>query len=134
YIHVHEEVENETSVDGTHYLYKMGVGQRLELIEDPLFIEEVTGIPPEQQTYTLEDRNRTLFIYLPNDPTFDNRFGWSSLEGQENKQDEVNWTITRTSQIFERNGKPRISVTKDVWQQLEAAAMQKHGDITKIDH
>ena len=134
YIHVHEEVENETSVDGTHYLYKMGVGQRLELIEDPLFIEEVTGIPPEQQTYVLEDRNRTLFIYLPNDPTFDNKFGYSSLEGQENKQDEVNWTITRTSQIFERNGKPRISVTKDVWQQLEAAAMQKHGDITKIDH
>src|SRR5699024_8806017 len=76
YIHVHEEVENEASVDGTHYLYKLGVGQRLELIEDPLFIEEVTGIPPEQQTYTLEDRNRTLFIYLPNDPTFDNRFGW----------------------------------------------------------
>lgn len=134
YIHVHEEVENETSVDGTHYLYKLGVGQRLELIEDPLFVEEVTGIPPEQQTYELEDRNRTLFIYLPNDPTFDNKFGYSSLEGQENKQDEVNWTITRTSQIFERNGKPRISVTKDVWQQLEAAAMQKHGDITKIDH
>ena len=134
YIHVHEEVENETSVDGTHYLYKMGVGQRLELIEDPAFVEEVTGIPPEQQTYELEDRNRTLFIYLPNDPTFDNKFGYSSLEGQENKQDEVNWTITRTSQIFERNGKPRISVTKDVWQQLEAAAMQKHGDITKIDH
>ena len=134
YIHVHEEVENETFVDGTHYLYKVSAGQRLELIEDPAFVEEVTGIPPDQQTYTLEDRNRTLFIYLPNDPTFDNKFGWSSLEGQENKQDEINWTITRTSQIFERNGKPRISVTKDVWEQLKSAAYDQHGDVTKIDH
>lgn len=134
YVHVHEEVENETSVDGTHYLYKDNGNDKLELIEDNELIEEIIGIPSDHLQYTLHDRNRTLFVYLPNDPSFDNEYGWSALFGQEGKQDEVNWTITRAAQTFERNGKPRISITKDIWEQLQNAALEETGDPRKINH
>lgn len=134
YVHVHEEVENETSVDGTHYLYTENGNGKLELVEDYELIEEVIGIPSNQLQYTLHDRNRTLFLYLPNEPSFDNEYGWSALVGQEGKQDEVNWTITRAAQTFERNGKPRISITKDIWEQLQQAAYEETGDPRKINH
>ncbi|MCJ1783098.1 hypothetical protein [Mammaliicoccus sciuri] len=54
--------------------------------------------------------------------------------GQEGKQDEVNWTMTRTAQIFERNGKPRISVSKEVMDRLIDVSMQRYGVEDKFDH
>lgn len=134
YVHVHEEVEHENSVEGSHKLYKVSAGNKLELVEDEEVIQEVIGIDRADRTYELKNRNRTLFNYLPYEPSFENQFGKSALSGQETKQDEINWTLTRNAQIFERNGKPRISVTKDVMVQLQNAARQRFNDERKISH
>src|SRR5699024_597320 len=48
------------------------------------------------------------------------------------KQEEVNWTLTRTSQTFERNGKPRISITSDLFDRLENLTRDRGTD--RIDH
>lgn len=46
----------------------------------------------------------------------------------------MNWTLTRASQTFERNGKPRISITSETMDTLRRIAADRYGDENKIDH
>ncbi|RIN98787.1 hypothetical protein [Mammaliicoccus sciuri] len=134
YVHVHEEVEGEDELTGSHTVYHMDDNGDLQLVDDEEIIFDITKLEREQRDYVLKGRKRTLFVYLPYSPTFMNRYGRSVLMGQEGKQDEVNWTMTRTAQIFERNGKPRISVSKEVMERLMQLSEQRYGDENKFDH
>lgn len=134
YVHVHEEVEGENELTGSHIVYHMDDNGDLQLVDDEEIIFDITKLEREQRDYVLKGRKRTLFVYLPYSPTFMNRYGRSVLMGQEGKQDEVNWTMTRTAQIFERNGKPRISVSKEVMERLMQLSEQRYGVENKFDH
>lgn len=134
YVHVHEEVEGENELTGSHTVYHMDDNGDLQLVDDEEIIFDITKLEREQRDYVLKGRKRTLFVYLPYSPTFMNRYGRSVLMGQEGKQDEVNWTMTRTAQIFERNGKPRISVSKEVMERLMQLSEQRYGVENKFDH
>lgn len=134
FVHVHEEVEGENELTGSHTVYHMDDNGDLQIVDDEEIIFDITKLESEQRKYVLKGRKRTLFVYLPYSPTFMNRYGRSVLMGQEGKQDEVNWTMTRTAQIFERNGKPRISVSKEVMHQLINVSMQRYGVEDKFDH
>ena len=134
YVHIHEEVEGEDELTGSHTVYHMDDNGDLQIVDDEEIIFDITKLEKELRNYVLKGRKRTLFVYLPYSPTFMNRYGRSVLMGQEGKQDEVNWTMTRTAQIFERNGKPRISVSKEVMQQLINVSMQRYGVEDKFDH
>lgn len=134
YVHVHEEVEGENALTGSHTVYHMDDNGDLQLVDDEEIIFDITKLEREQRDYVLKGRKRTLFVYLPYSPTFMNRYGRSVLMGQEGKQDEVNWTMTRTAQIFERNGKPRISVSKEVMERLMQLSEQRYGVENKFDH
>lgn len=134
YVHVHEEVEGEDELTGSHTVYHMDDNGDLQLVDDEEIIFDITKLEREQRDYVLKGRKRTLFVYLPYSPTFMNRYGRSVLMGQEGKQDEVNWTMTRTAQIFERNGKPRISVSKEVMVRLMQLSEQRYGVENKFDH
>lgn len=134
YVHVHEEVEGEDELTGSHTVYHMDDNGDLQLVDDEEIIFDITKLEKEQRNYVLKGRKRTLFVYLPYSPTFMNRYGRSVLMGQEGKQDEVNWTMTRTAQIFERNGKPRISVSKEVMERLIDVSRQRYGVEDKFDH
>ncbi|MCJ0907711.1 hypothetical protein MTW84_00695 [Mammaliicoccus sciuri] len=134
YVHVHEEVEGENELTGSHTVYHMDDNGDLQIVEDEEIIFDITKLERDQRNYVLKGRKRTLFVYLPYSPTFMNRYGRSVLMGQEGKQDEVNWTMTRTAQIFERNGKPRISVSKEVMERLIDVSRQRYGVEDKFDH
>ncbi|WP_436865220.1 hypothetical protein [Mammaliicoccus sciuri] len=134
YVHVHEEVEGENELTGSHTVCHMDDNGDLQLVDDEEIIFDITKLEREQRDYVLKGRKRTLFVYLPYSPTFMNRYGRSVLMGQEGKQDEVNWTMTRTAQIFERNGKPRISVSKEVMERLMQLSEQRYGVENKFDH
>ncbi len=134
YVHVHEEVEGEDELTGSHTVYHMDDNGDLQIVDDEEIIFDITKLEKDQRDYVLKGRKRTLFVYLPYSPTFMNRYGRSVLMGQEGKQDEVNWTMTRTAQIFERNGKPRISVSKEVMERLIDVSMQRYGVGDKFDH
>ncbi len=134
YVHVHEEVEGEDELTGSHTVYHMDDNGDLQLVDDEEIIFDITKLEKELRNYVLKGRKRTLFVYLPYSPTFMNRYGKSVLMGQEGKQDEVNWTMTRTAQIFERNGKPRISVSKEVMERLIDVSRQRYGVEDKFDH
>lgn len=134
YVHVHEEVEGEDELTGSHTVYHTDDNGDLQIVDDEEIIFDITKLESEQRNYVLKGRKRTLFVYLPYSPTFMNRYGRSVLMGQEGKQDEVNWTMTRTAQIFERNGKPRISVSKEVMERLIDVSRQRYGVEDKFDH
>ncbi|MGY0683457.1 hypothetical protein ACW7DJ_02285 [Mammaliicoccus sciuri] len=134
YVHVHEEVEGENELIGSHTVYHMDDNGDLQIVDDEEIIFDITKLEKDLRNYVLKGRKRTLFVYLPYSPTFMNRYGRSVLMGQEGKQDEVNWTMTRTAQIFERNGKPRISVSKEVMERLIDVSRQRYGVENKFDH
>ncbi len=134
YVHVHEEVEGENELTGSHTVYHMDDNGDLQIVDDEEIIFDITKLERDQRNYVLKGRKRTLFVYLPYSPTFMNRYGRSVLMGQEGKQDEVNWTMTRTAQIFERNGKPRISVSKEIMERLMEVSLRKYGVDNKFDH
>lgn len=134
FIHVHEEIEGADELIGSHTVYKTNEDGELSEVEDEELIFEITKLEREERNYILKGRKRTLFVYLPYNPTFMNEYGRSVLMGQEGKQDEVNWTVTRSAQVFERNGKPRISVSKEVMDRLMQVSMDKYGVDNKFDH
>lgn len=135
YLHVHEETEFEDYVEGSHTLYQYNrTGQNVTEVTDDQTIQEMINVDSDDRHYILHNRNKTLFVYLPYEPTFDNQMGNSAIKGQEGKQDEVNWTLTRTAQVFERNGRPRVAIPKDVFEEIQERAYERYGDPNKIDN
>lgn len=132
YVHVYTEREEEKHLDTTNRLYKRNRVGKMTEVTDLSEIEEVTGIKPKDLSKRFVGRKRMFIDYWGNETSFMNPLGVSTLEGQEGKQEEVNWTITRTSQTFERNGKPRISITEGLFTRLMELA-QERGE-NKIDH
>lgn len=138
YVHVYTERQEGQSVKTFDRLYFRNDENELQLVDDPTIIQEklklngnfVDGV----LTKTFTGRQRPFVRYLANNPTFMNKLGNSTLKGLDGKQEEVNWTLTRTAQTFERNGKPRISITQGTMDTLKRIAQDKYGDENKIDH
>lgn len=134
YVHVYTERESEDAIETLDRLYKSNDENNLVLVEEPEIIQEKLQIDLADTHKVFKGRQRTFVSYLANDPTFTNKLGNSALRGISGKQEEINWTVTRTAQTFERNGKPRISIPKGTMEQLKIIAQDKFGDENKIDH
>lgn len=134
YVHVYTERESEDAIETLDRLYKSNDENNLVLVEEPELIQDKLQIDVADAHKVFRGRQRTFVSYLANDPTFTNKLGNSALRGIAGKQEEINWTVTRTAQTFERNGKPRISIPKGTMEQLKAIALDKFGDENKIDH
>lgn len=114
----------------THFLYKVEENKELSLVEDEEAREKL-GLEELETEYP--DRRRGFIEYWANNKTFNNPLGRSALVGQESKQDEINWTITRNSIVFDKNGKPKISVTKGIMKGLKDIAYDRTGNENLID-
>lgn len=138
YVHVYTERQDGQSVTTLDRLFLRNKNNELQLVTDAQVIENklhlgetfVNGVLQK----TFAGRQRLFITYLPNNPTFMNELGNSTLKGLESKQEEVNWTLTRAAQTFERNGKPRISIPKGTMTTLKQLAEDKYGDENQIDH
>lgn len=138
YVHVYTERQDGQSVTTLDRLFLRNKNNELQLVTDAQVIEDklrlgetfVNGVLQK----TFAGRQRLFITYLPNNPTFMNELGNSTLKGLESKQEEVNWTLTRAAQTFERNGKPRISIPKGTMTTLKQLAEDKYGDENQIDH
>lgn len=131
YLHVYREEVIKENLETSHMLYSLNDQRKTTRMNDDE-AKEVLGIEQLEKTYT--GRGRPFIMYWPNAKTFMNPLGSSCLKGQDGKQDEVNWTLTRNAITFERNGKPRIAITKELMQELEDRAFQQYGEASKIDH
>lgn len=138
YVHVYTERQNGQSVTTYHRLYSRNKNNEMELVIEPAIIEDKLRLGERFNNGVLEKtfagRQRLFVCYLPNNPTFMNELGNSTLKGLNGKQEEVNWTLTRTAQTFERNGKPRISIPKGTMNTLKQIAADAYGDENKINH
>lgn len=114
----------------THMLFKIDSGGTLSEL-DKEDVEKMLGLEEAETLY--EDRSRGFIEYWANAKTFDYPLGISALHGQESKQEEINWTLTRNAIVFERNGKPRIAVNKSIMKALQDKAFDRTGDDTLID-
>ncbi len=141
YLHVYrEEVKckwcpkdeiHKDDLHTKHILYRLNKQKKTEKVEEEE-AKELLGMEELEKVYS--GRGRPFIIYWPNEKTFMNPLGSSCLKGQEGKQDEINWTLTRNAITFERNGKPRIAVSKEIMQALEDKAYERYGEEGRIDH
>lgn len=138
YVHVYTERQEGQTVRTVDKLYVRNDDNEMSLVEDPTILEDKLklggGFTNGELIKTFAGRQRPFVTYLANSPTFMNKLGNSSLKGLDGKQEEVNWTLTRTAQTFERNGKPRISIPTSTMNTLKQVAADKYGDENKIDH
>lgn len=70
-------------------------------------------IIPEEQV--LEGVNELMCGYIPNDETLLQPRGRSALRNVDVIQEEINWTITRDSIVFEKHGKPKLAIPRALW-------------------
>ena len=138
YVHVYTERQEGQQVITYDRLYIRNDDNELALVDDPSIIEDKLHLNDKFVDGVLmkvfDGRQRPFVSYLANNPTFMNKLGNSSLQGLDGKQEEVNWTLTRTAQTFERNGKPRISIPRGTMDTLKAIASDRYGDESRIDH
>ncbi|RHW33529.1 hypothetical protein [Oceanobacillus profundus] len=131
YLHVYREEVKDGDLHTKHMLYILNEQRKTEEVpEDEA--KKLLDMKELEKVYL--GRGRPFVIYWPNEKTFMNPLGTSCLKGQDGKQDEINWTLTRNAITFERNGKPRIAVSKEVMQALMEKAHERYGDESKIDH
>jgi hypothetical protein len=131
YLHVHRERVEEGNLTCEEILYLLGESNELEVVEESE-AKWILGMDSLIEVYA--GRTRPFAVYWANESTFDFPLGVSSLLNQANKQDEINWTLTRLGIVFQRNGKPRMAVSKEVMSALQQKAMDRYGDENKIDH
>lgn len=131
YLHVYRERVEDGNLVTRHFLYEINDKRETTPLPDDV-TKEILGMDELEAIY--KNRERPFVVYWPNEKTFINPLGISCLKNQEGKQDEINWTLTRNAITFERNGKPRIAVSKEIMQALQDKAFQRYGDESRIDH
>lgn len=133
YLHVYRERVEKKTLYTSHMLYEVDdQGKTKQITDDDQLVMDVLGMDVLEREY--QDRDEQFVVYWPNNKTFMHPLGRSELEGQEGKQEEINWRLTMNSIVYERNGKPRIAVSEDIFRALQEKAYERYGDDSKIDH
>ncbi|QFG05671.1 portal protein [Bacillus phage 035JT001] len=130
FLHVHRQRVEDAVLTITENLYRLN-DTKTEAVEESEAMQ-ILEVDTLERTFT--GRTEPIVVYWANEPTFDYPLGISAIDGQESKQDEINWTLTRNAITFERNGKPRIAVSKRVMNALKQKALERYGDESAIDH
>jgi hypothetical protein len=130
YLHVYRERVDKGNLSATHTLYKLN-GNRTEPVEDDK-AKELLEFDSLVEIY--QGRSRPFVVYWPNEKNMSNPLGVSALQGIEDKQDEVNWTLTRSGITFQRNGKPRVALSKEIMMALREKSLEQFGVEGKFNH
>jgi len=81
---------------------------------------------PEDQEY--EAINDLMCGFVPNDETLLNPRGRSGLRNIDVIQEEINWTVTRDSIVFEKHGKPKLAIPRALWDSVANKNQKYYGD------
>lgn len=96
------------------------VGDQLEISQYASTYE--LDIPDDVE---LSGVNELLCGMVTNDETLTFPRGRSALRNIDGLQEEINWTITRDSIVFDKHGKPKLAIPKGLW---DTVALQNHRD------
>ncbi|MFE8697971.1 hypothetical protein ACFYKT_16640 [Cytobacillus sp. FJAT-53684] len=103
--------ENQLSIQ--QLVFKMDgetVNQELDISE---YLKQYGLYVPDNQI--LSGINELMCGYVPNDDTLLIPRGRSGLRNIDSIQEEINWTITRDSIVFEKHGKPKLAIPRALW-------------------
>jgi hypothetical protein len=64
---------------------------------------------------------------ITNDETLLHPRGRSALRNIDGIQEEINWTITRDSIVFEKHGKPKLAIPKMLWETVAQNNLRDYG-------
>lgn len=81
---------------------------------------------PEPQI--LEGIDELMCGFLPNDETLLHPRGRSGLRNIDSIQEEINWTITRDSIVFEKHGKPKLAIPRALWDTVAKQNQNYYGE------
>jgi hypothetical protein len=65
--------------------------------------------------------------YVANDDTLVYPRGRSALRNIDGLQEEINWTITRDSIVFEKHGKPKLAIPRALWDTVANQNQRDYG-------
>ncbi|WP_172369574.1 phage portal protein [Sporosarcina jiandibaonis] len=98
------------------------VDKRMDLVEyNSLYNEEIIEFDE------LENVNELMCGYVPNDETLIVPRGRSSLRNVDMIQEEINWTITRDSVVFEQHGKPKLAIPRALYDSVATKNNNDYG-------
>lgn len=81
---------------------------------------------PEPQS--LSGVNELMCGFIPNDETLLIPRGRSALRNIDAIQEEINWTITRDSIVFEKHGKPKLAIPRALWDSVASKNKTYYGE------
>lgn len=82
-------------------------------------------VPADQE---LEGITELMCGYIPNDETLLTPRGRSGLRNIDGIQEEINWTITRDSIVFEKHGKPKLAIPSRLWDSVAGQNKTYYGE------
>lgn len=117
--------------------------ERQRLVDDLLTVEQLVfsmegdtvGAQIDAQDYAkrygltialdmeLPGMDELMCGFVSNDETLLKPRGRSALRNIDTIQEEINWTITRDSIVFEKHGKPKLAIPSGLW---ESVARENH--------
>lgn len=76
---------------------------------------------------TLAGVTELLCGAITNDETLTHPRGRSALRNIDGLQEEINWTITRDSIVFDKHGKPKLAIPRALWDSVANQNMRDYG-------
>ncbi|QSF42670.1 hypothetical protein [Paenibacillus tianjinensis] len=76
---------------------------------------------------TLKDVTELLCGFVINDETLLHPRGRSALRNIDTIQEEINWTITRDSIVFDKHGKPKLAIPRALWDTVANQNQRDYG-------
>lgn len=111
-------VERQRLVASQLTITQMVFSMEGDTVKDELEIKDYNtqyGLNIDEAEQTFESINELMCGYLPNDETLLTPRGRSALRNVDVIQEEINWTITRDSIVFEKHGKPKLAIPRMLW-------------------
>lgn len=80
-----------------------------------------------EKLITLSGVSELLCGFVSNDETLLRPRGRSALRNVDIIQEEINWTITRDSIVFEKHGKPKLAIPRKLWDSVAKSNDKNYG-------
>lgn len=125
YLRVERQRLESSGLSIQQLVFKMSGDSVGELINIKKYSEDFEIEIPEDQE--LSGVNELLCGTITNEDTLLHPNGRSALRNIDALQEEINWTITRDSIVFEKHGKPKLAIPKALWDTVANQNMRDYG-------
>jgi hypothetical protein len=125
YLRVERQRLSETGLSVTQLVYKMDGETVGEQIESASYAAAHDIEIPEDAE--LAGVTELLCGTVANEETLLTPRGRSALRNVDLLQEEINWTITRDSIVFEKHGKPKLAIPRGLWDTVANQNQKDYG-------